>query len=49
MKISPEAKQNGRGVMPDVPIVYTIDDYLNLRDLEDAWIYNDIKAKGILK
>ncbi|MES2810608.1 MAG: S41 family peptidase [Bacteroidota bacterium] len=49
LKISPEAKQNGRGVIPDIPIVYTIDDYLNERDLENAWIYNDIKAKGTFK
>ncbi|MGF7080812.1 S41 family peptidase [Mucilaginibacter sp. UYCu711] len=49
LKISPEAKQYGRGVMPDVPIVYTINDYLNETDLEDTWIYNDIKAKGAYK
>jgi C-terminal processing protease CtpA/Prc len=47
--VTPQVKQQGRGVMPDVPIVYTINDYLNQRDLEDTWIYNDIKAKGAFK
>jgi hypothetical protein len=47
--VSPQVKQKGRGVMPDIPIVYTINDYLNSRDLELEWINNDIKVKGILK
>ena len=48
-KIPNQVKQQGRGVMPDVPISYTIDDYLANNDLETEWIKNDIKVKGILK
>jgi C-terminal processing protease CtpA/Prc len=44
-----QVKQKGRGVMPDVPITYTIDDYLANKDLETEWIKNDISVKGILK
>jgi C-terminal processing protease CtpA/Prc len=47
--VTPQVKQQGRGVMPDVPIVYTINDYLSTRDFEREWIDNDIKVKGILK
>lgn len=48
-KIPAQVKIKGRGVMPDVPISYTIDDYLANNDLETEWIKNDIKVKGILK
>ncbi|MBC7400548.1 MAG: hypothetical protein H7289_11435 [Mucilaginibacter sp.] len=47
--VLPKVKQIGRGVMPDIPIAYTLDDYLKNKDLEREWIDNDIKAKGILK
>lgn len=47
--VLPKVKQIGRGVMPDIPIAYTVDDYLKNKDLEREWIDNDIKAKGILK
>ncbi len=47
--VLPKVKQIGRGVMPDIPITYTISDYLKNKDLEREWIDNDIKAKGILK
>jgi len=47
--VRPQVNQKGRGVMPDIPIVYTIKDYLSTRDLEREWIDNDIKAKGVLK
>lgn len=33
----------GRGVMPDVPIQYTIEDYLAKKDLEIEWVLKDIK------
>jgi hypothetical protein len=34
---------NGRGLMPDVPITYTIDDLLTNKDLEMEWVMKDIK------
>ncbi|MES2810609.1 MAG: S41 family peptidase, partial [Bacteroidota bacterium] len=47
--VSHQVTQLGRGVMPDAPITYTINDYLSTRDMEREWIDNDIKAKSILK
>ncbi|WP_293744663.1 hypothetical protein [uncultured Pedobacter sp.] len=34
---------DGRGVIPDVPITYQIEDYLAPKDLELAWVLKDIK------
>jgi hypothetical protein len=36
---------NGRGLMPDVPITYTNEDYLTTKDLELEWVLKDI-TKG---
>lgn len=33
----------GRGVMPDIPIKYTIEDYLEKKDLELEWVLKDIE------
>ncbi|MES2425720.1 MAG: S41 family peptidase [Bacteroidota bacterium] len=33
---------NGRGIMPDVPITYTIEDILANKDLEMDWVLKDI-------
>ena len=34
--------QLGHGIMPDVPITYTIEDYLAKKDLELDWVLKDI-------
>lgn len=34
---------DGRGIMPDVPITYQIEDYLAGKDLELDWVLEDIK------
>ncbi|MGY4385876.1 hypothetical protein ACVWYN_002924 [Pedobacter sp. UYP24] len=36
---------DGRGLMPDIPIIYTIEDYLAKKDLELDWVLKDIAAK----
>ncbi|HKG08360.1 MAG TPA: S41 family peptidase [Pedobacter sp.] len=33
---------NGRGIMPDVPIVYTMEDYLAGKDLELEWVLKEL-------
>ncbi|WP_169304397.1 S41 family peptidase [Pedobacter frigoris] len=46
-KILDQSKVIGRGIMPDVPIQYTIEDYLAKKDLEMEWVLKDIeKNKG---
>lgn len=37
---------DGRGIMPDVPITYQIEDYLAGKDLELHWVLEDIKKNG---
>ncbi|WP_293313816.1 S41 family peptidase [Pedobacter sp. UBA5917] len=37
---------DGRGVMPDVPITYQIEDYLAGKDLELDWVLQDIKKNA---
>lgn len=37
---------DGRGLMPDVPITYQIEDYLAGKDLELDWVMTDIKANA---
>ena len=37
---------DGRGVMPDVPITYRIEDYLAGKDLEMDWVMKDIERNG---
>lgn len=38
-----QSKTKGRGVMPDIEIKYTLQDYLNKKDLEMDWVLKDIK------
>ncbi|WP_316789430.1 S41 family peptidase [Pedobacter frigoris] len=46
-KIPDQSTVKGRGIMPDVPIQYTIEDYLAKKDLEMEWVLKDIgKNKG---
>ncbi|MGY4385292.1 C-terminal processing protease CtpA/Prc [Pedobacter sp. UYP24] len=35
----------GRGILPDINIKYTIEDYLSKRDLETDWVIKDIYTK----
>jgi len=37
---------DGRGVMPDVPITYQIEDFLTGKDLELDWVLKDIERNG---
>jgi hypothetical protein len=37
---------DGRGVMPDVPITYQIEDFLADKDLEMDWVLKDIEKNG---
>ncbi|EDM37916.1 peptidase S41 [Pedobacter sp. BAL39] len=37
---------DGRGVMPDVPITYRIEDYLAGKDLEMDWVLKDVAKNG---
>jgi hypothetical protein len=37
----------GRGLMPDVPITYTIQDFLNGKDLEMDWVMKDIERSAV--
>ncbi|QDW23954.1 hypothetical protein FFJ24_003565 [Pedobacter sp. KBS0701] len=34
---------DGRGLMPDVPVTYQMEDYLSVRDLELDWVLKDIE------
>ncbi|MFF5382987.1 S41 family peptidase [Pedobacter suwonensis] len=34
---------DGRGVMPDVPVTYVVDDYLAGKDLELDWVLKDVE------
>jgi C-terminal processing protease CtpA/Prc len=38
-----ETDNTGRGIMPDVPLTYTIEDMLANKDLEMDWVTNDIE------
>ncbi len=40
---------DGRGLMPDVPITYQIEDYLAGKDLELDWVLKDIEKKAGLQ
>ena len=40
---------NGRGLMPDIPINYTIDDVLANKDLEMEWVLKDIAKNNAVK
>ncbi|WP_276089661.1 S41 family peptidase [Pedobacter sp. JY14-1] len=37
---------DGRGVMPDVPVTYQVEDYLAGKDLELDWVLKDIGKNG---
>jgi hypothetical protein len=39
----------GRGIMPDTPISYTIEDYIAKKDLELDWVLNDISKNVHIK
>lgn len=43
-----QSEVNGRGVMPDVAIKYTIEDYLAKKDLELEWALKDIESKNVI-
>ncbi|WP_412468550.1 hypothetical protein [Pedobacter sp. KLB.chiD] len=38
---------DGRGLMPDVPITYQIEDYLSAKDLELDWVLKDMEKSSM--